>query len=328
MGNELSEASGQGNYYPGLRPSRAGNPFDVRPSANPHPGEFGGNSFGESPFGVPSTPFHNQAQRPDAFVYGQSGGSFSGLSQSSFPATPASAPSQIFSPGPGSASTFGGPNDTPLTSYAGTPSGDFCQSPAPGSPFNDSFCTPSPAGSCSKCGASAVRGRSRTLDCGHTTCFRCIGRLAHESIRNAALGGAFVPVQCCFGVEVPLSTVGEATQFDVWQAYRERLHETNTPATARLYCHKPECGMFISAAHQRPRSGTCPLCKERTCRACGRRSHMFPCPPGTEFQGPPQSLDAWLKGGDVASQGSAQFGCSGSSDYSNSSSPAAQQIWA
>ncbi len=115
-----------------------------------------------------------------------------------------------------------------------------------------------------------------------------------NTLRAVSLGRPFTPIACICSREIPLADLGQgAVPEDVWCAYAQRMHEGSEPPEQRLYC--ADCGEYIWI--DRPgRTGMCYECNRRTCKMCGRRSHMFPCKEGTEFRQPGGKVGDWLAG--------------------------------
>ncbi|KAI0112779.1 hypothetical protein F4776DRAFT_340579 [Hypoxylon sp. NC0597] len=119
---------------------------------------------------------------------------------------------------------------------------------------------------CACCTEMKYVGDLVTLPCGHRYCHRCIRQL----FMNAVMHEALFPPRCCqlqIHLEAYLHFLGE----DLVRLYRAKAVEFATPQ--RVYCHRPECSVFIPPANYTDNIGLCHTCQNWTCTICKGRAH-------------------------------------------------------
>ncbi|KAK1829898.1 hypothetical protein QBC39DRAFT_373426 [Podospora conica] len=234
-------------------------------------------------FNFPSSP-----QSPDAASENSSFSSFSSQAtntpNTSYASSLCSPDPRDCSPAPLFANAFKSTQLDPLTPAhkstqqpIGLPTPPSTQQPG------TRFFPPTPAPftpSCAQC--TTPLPTHKPLSCGHLTCPPCARGLFLSALGAAASGSPFSEARCCAASTLPLAAAGPVLDHYEFTAYRERIVEAARAPDQRRYCHDPRCGMLLRL--DRPRSGMCALCGDRTCTRCGRRSHRVPCAPGTEFQ--------------------------------------------
>ena len=88
----------------------------------------------------------------------------------------------------------------------------------------------------------------------HSYCTQCFAGLISTSVQNEQQW----PPKCCLN-EIPFRTVLRHVPEDLKVRFRERSLEWNIPAGERVYCNRPECGVWIKPDHinTKEREGRC-----------------------------------------------------------------------
>ncbi|KAI0804977.1 hypothetical protein GGR55DRAFT_309497 [Xylaria sp. FL0064] len=118
------------------------------------------------------------------------------------------------------------------------------------------------------------------LSCGHTYCIGCLTDLFWHGVSH-------FPARCCWNLSIQnYVLILPPSLVELYQEKEEEFRCVNP-----LYCHRRDCGAFIS-----PRSifrgvGTCRKCDMNTCDICRQVAHDGRCTVG---QGEDERLMAFL----------------------------------
>lgn len=103
----------------------------------------------------------------------------------------------------------------------------------------------------------------------HSYCRDCFTRLVANALQNEQ----HWPPKCCLN-EIPFSTIYDCIETDLRNTFQARAREWSTPIAERVYCHNPECSVWLSADYTdiARRIATCPD-NHTTCTICRGAAH-------------------------------------------------------
>ncbi|ORY66254.1 uncharacterized protein BCR38DRAFT_408212 [Pseudomassariella vexata] len=103
----------------------------------------------------------------------------------------------------------------------------------------------------------------------HSYCHDCFARLITAACENEQQW----PPKCCLN-DIPEGIVLSNTSTELRARYRERAEEWNIPVSDRIYCHQPDCSLWIQPIRidQVSSLGTCAN-GHRTCTICHGPQH-------------------------------------------------------
>lgn len=103
----------------------------------------------------------------------------------------------------------------------------------------------------------------------HSYCRDCFARLIANALQNEQQW----PPKCCLN-EIPFHTIYACIETDLRNTFQSRAREWSTPVGERVYCHEPECSVWLSADRidAGRRTATCPR-SHATCTICRGAAH-------------------------------------------------------
>lgn len=123
---------------------------------------------------------------------------------------------------------------------------------------------------CTACFSTTPHTKAFTCSCSHSYCSECL-----ENLFNAAMGDETLFPPRCFRCAETLETAAHRLLPEqALQLLRQRTVEHNTPASQRVYCHKPQCSAFIPTEGTDKNAVQCSKCRAWTCKTCKGASHQ------------------------------------------------------